>query len=187
MVQLRSEACRRLSTSSGVAIAPDIVVTAAHNVAGAAEVDVIGPAETWTGVAVLVDTNLDLAFVRVEGADLTPARLADQVGDVVAVGLALRRPVLQPARLLREVSARTTDIYREHEVVKRALELDAVISPGDSGAPVLNSAGEVAGIVVSSTADSADSTAYAVHVDELRGLLDEAVGLRTPVETRCWR
>ena len=80
MVQLRSEACRRLSTSSGVAVTHDIVVTAAHNVAGAAEVDVIGPAGTWTGVAVLVDTDLDVAFVRVEGANLTPAPLADRVG-----------------------------------------------------------------------------------------------------------
>lgn len=187
MVQLRSEACRRLSTSSGVAVTHDIVVTAAHNVAGAAEVDVIGPAGTWTGVAVLVDTDLDVAFVRVEGANLTPAPLADRVGVVVAVGLALRWPVLQPARLMREVSARTTDIYREHEVVKQALELEAVIAPGDSGAPVLNSAGEVAGIVVSSTADSADSIAYAVHVDEVKGLLNDAIGRRQPVETRCWR
>ncbi|MCP3934126.1 MAG: trypsin-like serine protease [Actinomycetia bacterium] len=187
-VQVQTTGCLRTSISSGVAVSRDLVLTAAHNVVGNTAVDIIdGSNRVHAGIPVVVDTNIDIALVAVPGAGLESIPLADRVGDVTAVALPLRDPVLRSVSLRRVVWANTTDIYRERDVVKHALEIDAEIQSGDSGSPVMNTAGEIVGIVVSSTKDRDDSIAYAVHFDEIRALVDSAEGLDAAVETRCWR
>lgn len=188
VVELVTNSCRRESRSTGVGVTGDLILTAAHNVAGNSSVTVIdSDSREVTGIPVLVDTDLDIAFVRVDSGTLTYLPLAERARPVAAVALPLRDPVLQPTGLLRVVRAETTDIYRQVDVVKRALELEATIEPGDSGAPVLNYSGEIAGIVVSSTIETDDSIAYAVHASEIEPLLIEALDSFVVVETRCWR
>jgi len=113
-----------------------------------------------------VDERDDLALLTVPGLRARRARLGP--ADRRAVVLVVRdgRVRALPAHVRRSIVAhiRTPDGRR---VVRRnALELQADVAPGDSGAPVIAPDGRVAGIVFAESGARAH-TAYAVAVSAL--------------------
>jgi S1-C subfamily serine protease len=94
---------------------------------------------------VRVDRRLDLAVLAVPGMRApAPARAAAHAGERVTVR-ALRGAL--PATVRRVVTAHVDGRVRP------ALELEAGVAPGDSGAPVVDSDGRVTGVVFAAAAD----------------------------------
>ena len=67
----------------------------------------------------------------------------------------------------------------------RNLEMDAPIDPGDSGGPVLNTDGEVVGMVRAAARRTPGGgrlvgTFYAVHADEIRAAVEEIRSRESP-------
>jgi len=172
-VAISTEGCTRPQQGTGVVIEGEMVLTAAHVLAGATDVEVTSwRGETFEALPVLIDPDLDFAVLRVTGLNVAPAPIADgEIGVIAAVAVPRGGTRLMGASLLRVVSARTTDIYRSHKVVKLALEVELDAQSGDSGAPILNSSSEVVGILISTSV--ALGSSFALHVDEFRDLLDE--------------
>jgi hypothetical protein len=114
--------------ATGAAVGRGEVLTVAHVLDGARSVRVAGrPARV-----VRVDRRRDLAWLA---ADVRPGAFADGL-HVLRAG----RPAVNPARVLRRVTARIGGVTRP------ALELDADVEPGDSGAP-LTRGGRIVGVV----------------------------------------
>ena len=102
--------------------------------------------ETYTGRVVGIDAISDLAIVEVPDVDLMPARLGGvediKPGSVVfVIGNAFGS---LPSVAMGVVSG----IERDRDEDISSLRLAVPISPGDVGGPVVNSQGEVIGIVL---------------------------------------
>ncbi len=142
----------------GFAAGGDRIVTVAHvlGAAGAPTVD------GRRARVVRVDRGADLALLAVPGLRAPAVRTgAGAPGDA--------RLLDRAARVRRAVTATVRDL--DGAAVRRAaLELDAAVAPGDSGAPVVGRGGRIVGVLFA-TSDRRPHTAYAVDGAALRSLL----------------
>jgi putative serine protease PepD len=141
------------ATGSGFVVSKDgLVVTNAHVIDGATSIKVkIGDGQQQTATLVGKDVSSDLALLKVDtgGKSLTPLKLADsgtvQVGDpTYAIGnpYGLSRTLTTGvvSALQRQISA------PNGFSISHVIQTDAALNPGNSGGPLLNSAGEVIGV-----------------------------------------
>jgi S1-C subfamily serine protease len=152
--------------STGVVVADGLVLTAAHGLRGAREVRV----DDRPARVVRLDRRTDAAVVAVPGLDGAVVVAPAVRRGAVSVGL---RDGAQPAAVRRLVTADVDEPSDSTAYRREALELDATIAPGDSGAPVLDRDGRLVGMVFA-TSRGTEHTAYAVAVSELRPLLSGA-------------
>jgi S1-C subfamily serine protease len=170
-VEVEGAACQRLQVGSGFAIGPNLVLTAAHVVAGELETTVT----TVTGRrlaarVVRFDPNRDVALLRVDGLALAGIKLtAAETGETGAV---LGHPggqdrlAVAPAVVTDELVASGRDIYGRSQTRRDLLVLGAAVHPGDSGGPVVDRSGDAVGMVFAVSPDH-PSTAYALSRSEL--------------------
>jgi S1-C subfamily serine protease len=135
---------------SGVVVTPDgYVVTNSHvaRAKGPLHVHLPGGGHV-VGRLVGADDRTDLAVVKVDASSLATLALPDtvtvRVGEiVVAIGnpLGLERSVS-----LGVVSALHRDLPTRDGVLEGLLQTDASVNPGNSGGPLLDTGGAVAGI-----------------------------------------
>jgi len=169
-------ACGVDSEGTGWVLQRGRVVTNAHVVAGASSVVVRMSGSTSVERATLVafDPSRDLAVLDVTdltapaldiGPDLTAGAPA------YAVGYPGDGPfTISPQRVRDRVTARGTDIYQSGAVDRDIYSLRGVVRPGNSGGPLLDQNGQVAGVVFARSATDAD-TGYALTLAELRPVL----------------
>jgi S1-C subfamily serine protease len=161
---------------SGIVMAPGLVLTAAHVVKGADEINVTDGDHSTTASVVAFDPDMDLAYVRLDdGLPGSTIELADSVvergergvayvfrdGHVVALPVVVRRPV----------QIKTEDIYIEGDTNRPGFELDADIEAGDSGGPVLVD-GKVVGVLWARSSKY-EHRAYAIDPVAAGGLVRE--------------
>jgi S1-C subfamily serine protease len=137
--------CRE-SGGSGFFVAPDLVVTNAHVLcAGDDSIEVgLSNDRTLVGRVVRRDDSLDLALVRVAGARVEPLPLGD-VADLAAGDRVMI--VGSPVGLDFTVQEGSIASLQRSAHGVAYLQLDAKVSPGNSGGPVVDLAGRVVGIV----------------------------------------
>jgi serine protease Do len=96
------------------------------------------------------DAPTDLAVLKIDESDLTPATFGDsdalQVGqDVVAIGFALDLKGA-PTVTRGVISAKGRTIDEQQYTINDAIQTDAGINPGNSGGPLVDAQGQVVGI-----------------------------------------
>jgi S1-C subfamily serine protease len=154
---------------SGILVDDDLVLTSAHVVAGARGITVRRNGVDLAGTIVGFDPEMDLAYVRVDGAPtrvLTVDSSGVERGDegtayVVRDG----EVVTLPVRVRRRVNLRTEDVYIQGETLRPGLDLDADIRAGDSGGAVVVG-GRIVGVL---WARSSKFEAKAYAIDAVRG------------------
>lgn len=183
-VRVEGEACGRVQDGSGFVVGPELVVTNAHVVAGERATVVQRSDGTEVAATVVVfDPDRDLVILRAPGLQRAALPLRDaEVGDVGAVfghpgGGPLRAA---PFEVGEALTATGTDIYDARRTERDVLVLAAALHPGDSGAALVDPAGNVVGVAFAIAPDRGE-VAYALSVDELRPLL--AGDLTQPVGT----
>jgi putative serine protease PepD len=154
-LSVRNGPFQQTGTSAGTGIVLSTngeIVTNAHVVAGATKISVTLPGETTARSATLVGSNTakDVAVLQLNDTrGLVAADLATgepKIGDdVIAVGNAL---ALEggPSVTRGIVSALDRTIETDNGTLERLIQTDAAISSGNSGGPLVNSAGQVLGI-----------------------------------------
>ena len=128
------------------------ILTNNHVVDGAQRITVaLADGRSIDATLVGGDLFTDLAVIKIEADDLTPAVVGDssqlQVGeDVVAIGHALDLSG-GPTVSKGVVSALERSIQEDAQsTIDGLIQTDAAINPGNSGGPLANSQGEVIGI-----------------------------------------
>lgn len=174
-VDAMQSSCSMESSGSGWVEAQGVVVTNAHVVAGSSSVQVIGQdARAYTATVVAFDPDRDVAVLRVPNLQAPVLRTGPALaaGDpAVVAGFPGGGPyTLGSARVRGALTASGTDIYQHNTVVREVYSLRATVRPGDSGGPLFDDQGEVAGMVFARSATDA-GTGYALTLDEIRPVL----------------
>lgn len=154
---VRQEEVLPAGVGSGVIVTADgYALTNHHVIQGADEVIVtLADGREIPAKVVGSDVGTDLAVLRLEASNLTPARIADsdalQVGDwVVAVGspFGLDHTVTAGIVSAKGRSGLTPRIASRQRIdrFEEFIQTDAAINPGNSGGPLVNLHGELVGI-----------------------------------------
>ena len=177
IVRVEGRACGKVQDGSGFVVADGLVVTNAHVVAGEGDKLVIdGDGESHDAEAVVYDPVRDLAVMSVPELAAPPLQLGTATeGDLGAVfgypgGGELR---VAPYRIAQIVRAEGRDLYDRVDTQRRVFFVATTLDPGDSGAALIDTSGEVVGIAFA-VAPGDDEVAYALDIGELEALLVSA-------------
>ncbi len=152
---------------SGFVVAPGLVVTNAHVVAGSNRVVVSDEAGYHNAYPVLFDPKYDIAVLRVSQLSDPPLHLdptyVNRGVDAVVLGYPLGRPSLnaQPAGVLTRIDATGYDIYGNQLTTRWMYEIQSLVRQGNSGGPLVEPNGTVIGVVFSRQSDN-DHIGYAL-------------------------
>jgi S1-C subfamily serine protease len=183
-VEVEGAACSRIQEGSGWVVAPGLVITNAHVVAGERETHVITiNGATLPADVVAFDPDADVAVLSVPELQAPP--LPTALPEVGMVGAVYGHPhggplAVIPARIAQNIVAVGTDIYRTSSSRRHVLVLATSLQPGDSGGALVDAAGQVVGVAFA-TDPGQEHTGYALTSDEVRAVLAHAGS--TPVPT----
>ena len=165
---------------SGVIISSDgYILTCAHVVSGASNITVSIGDKDYPATLVGEDTTSDIAVVKVDATGLTPATVGDsdnlKVGEsVMAVGNPLGELGGTVTSGIVSALNRSVSIQGSSSVNTMSLiQMDASVSPGNSGGGLFNMNGELVGIVNyyavtdAQTAAQLGVNAYGVYIVEV--------------------
>lgn len=192
VARVEGVACNFDIVGTAVFIESDQLVTNAHVVAGVEELFVRLPGGQVVSASLVgFDSDRDLALLTVEPAALTnagfivrPALLGvAQEGDTGMIAPLGQDGTIEllPYEVRRQILATGADIYREGNTLRSALDLEADIDPGDSGAGLFDGEGSLVGIVFASSRQK-DLVTYAIAATEVTEFLAET-DATTPVES----
>lgn len=177
--------CSQVQSGSGVAVAPDRVLTNAHVVLG---VDAPTVTDRARGVhaarIVHLDTAHDLAVLAVDGADLPVMPVgAELTGGASAsvLGYPDGGPFAStPATVQAVGEVPLGDVLTGAASMVDVYTLAADIRHGYSGGPVVDAAGNLAGLVFA-RAPGSDAVGYALTADTIAPVVAAAPGMTATV------
>ena len=186
VVKVRGNACGRGVSGSGWAAAEGLVVTNAHVVGGQSETFVQrrGSGTRLEATVVAFSVKNDVAVLRVPDLGAPALSFADgvEVGGQGAVeGYPLSGPfAIRAARIGQTRAVISQDAYGRGPVRRRITAFRGKVQPGNSGGPLVDTAGRVAGTVFAESVGGSTRGGYAVPNVTVRRVLASAGG---PVDT----
>ena len=159
---------------SGVIISSDgYILTCAHVVDGASTITVTIDDKDYTATLVGEDTTSDVAVIKIDATGLTPATVGDS--DSLKVGqsvMAVGNPLGELggtvtggmiSALNRSVTIQGTSSTNTMSLI----QMDASVSPGNSGGGLFNMNGELIGIVnAKSSSSDAEGLGFAIPIND---------------------
>lgn len=152
-VKVVSVGCGGLIEGSGFPVAPGMILTNAHVVAGSHDSQVMVPGRTGSLAAEVVffDPERDIAVLRVPDLNLAPLAINNS-GTRGTQGAVIGYPdggveQVAPGAIRGELNAVGRDIYSDQIVSREIFVLQATVIPGNSGGPFVDLQGQVLGVV----------------------------------------
>jgi S1-C subfamily serine protease len=194
-VQIIGAGCGVIQEGSGFVVAPDLVVTNAHVVAGVAHPVVLDATGRHPATAVLFDPRLDLSVLRVPGLNdpalpIDPTTVGRGTSGVV-LGYPEGGPFdYRPAAVAASFMATGLDIYGKTQTLRQVYQIDAVVQPGNSGGPLISSGdgakgipdGTVLGVVFARSTVNTD-VGYALAMAAVKADIDRVTASSPPRST----
>lgn len=152
-----------VGAGTGIIIDPNgVVVTNNHVISGATDISAfsVGDGRTYGVDVVGYDRTNDIAVLQLRGAGGMPAAAIGggvSVGEpIVALGNAggqggTPRAVAGRVVAVGQTVQASDSLTGAAETLNNLIQVDAAIQPGDSGGPIVNSAGQVVGINTAAT------------------------------------
>lgn len=165
---------------SGVIISQDgYLITNHHVVNGASQIRVrLNDGAEYEATVVGSDSKTDVAVLKIDATGLSPAIIGDsdnlQVGEFV---LAVGNPLGRLGGTVTDgiISALDRDVTVNHESM-HLLQMNAAVSPGNSGGGLFNARGELIGIVNAKSADSeAEGLGFAIPINTAIRVAEELI------------
>jgi S1-C subfamily serine protease len=155
-VKVLGTACANEQEGSGFVVAPGLVATNAHVIAGegSGSTQVLVGGTAYGATPVYFDPSFDLAVLRTN-APLGPvltisSSLVPNGTQAALLGYPEDGPLtVNPASVTEEVTAVGKDIYNSGTVTRGVYALAATVLPGNSGGPLMGPGGQVIGVVFS--------------------------------------
>ena len=188
IVKVLGTACGVGVEGSGWVAGRNLIVTAAHVVAGEQDTIVRIPGRVLPPVAdvVVLDIHNDVAVLRVSGVDLKPLRLADPQsgGSVAILGYPLDGGlVATPGRIGRTATVLTQDALEHGPVARSITAVAGRVEHGDSGGPAVDAAGRVESMIFAARRGA--SSGYGVPPSIIRSDLARAGTQPVSDNTTC--
>jgi len=172
---------------SGVIVSSNgLILTNNHVIENATQLTVTTSDDQELNATVIkADPVHDLAVIKAQGGDLTPATLGDsekiKVGEtVLAIGSPLGEFTETVTRGIVSALDRAITVGDQFtgrgEDLSDLIQTDAAINPGNSGGALINERGEVIGINTA-VAGSAQGIGFAIPINAAKTMIDEAAGL----------
>jgi S1-C subfamily serine protease len=186
-IHAKAPSCERALEGTGFVIAPQRVMTNAHVVAGANEVSVESGDRQLRARVVHYDPETDLAILAVSGLTAPTMGFAGQAADSgqdsIVLGYPLDGPYTAAASRVRDrIKLSGPDIYDSRTVTRDVFTLRAVVKSGNSGGPLVDTQGQVIGVVFGAAVDNSD-TGFALTADEVRDEVSRAPRLTDQADT----
>lgn len=183
VVRVQGLGCGGLVNGSGWVLSSNRVVTNAHVVAGVDSPKVYDAHGTHDARVVLYDAKNDLAVLAVKNLAAKPLSLRQEPLTNDSIGLVIGYPgggaeKAQTAAVLDRVDALGRDIYGQAKTIRNVYILQATVIPGNSGGPLLDTEGKVAGVVFG-TSTTYNNVGYALSLPQLT---DELATATTAVQ-----
>ena len=179
--------CQKSIEGSSFVFSPQHVMTNAHVVAGVPHPSVEVNGEHLEATTVLFDPKRDVAVLYVPGLQATPLAFAPKAAASGASAIVIGYPENGPftpvaARVRDRINARGVDIYSRSTVTREIYGLRSQVLPGNSGGPLISTAGQVLGVVFAAATDDSD-TGYALTATEVTPDAVAGYSARTAVGT----
>jgi S1-C subfamily serine protease len=165
-------------TGSGVIVSADgRVITNAHVVSGAQEVEVtLKDGRTLTGKVVGLDSVTDVAAIQLEAQALPTVVLGNSDNLIpgqwaIAIGNPLGLDNTVTAGIISAIGRSSQEVGVPDKRVN-FIQTDAAINPGNSGGPLLNDKGEVIGINTAIRAD-AQGLGFAIPIETAERIAEQ--------------
>ncbi|MGQ0574869.1 MAG: MarP family serine protease [Pseudonocardia sp.] len=190
-VRGRAPSCSRQLEGTGFVIAPQLVMTNAHVVAGTSETSVEvrrgRGIRTLDATVVVYDPNVDVAVLRVpdlEAASLPFDPAAAEVGaDAIVIGYPLDGPYrAAPAKVRQRIQLNGPNIYDTGAVSRDVYTVRAKVQSGNSGGPMIDPQGEVVGVVFGAALDDQE-TGFVLTAEQVQPAFDAARDRTRGVDT----
>jgi S1-C subfamily serine protease len=156
-----------------------LILTNNHVIDNAQRVEVtLNDQHKYKAEVIGVDQGHDLALLRINAPNLTPATLSDSTGLTVGQKVyAIGNPFGLSGTMTRGIISSIRSINgAQGNLIDNAIQTDAAINPGNSGGPLLNSRGEVIGIttmIASNGADQSSGVGFAIPINTAKAVLDD--------------
>jgi hypothetical protein len=189
VVKVYGMACGLGIEGSGWVVAPDLIVTNAHVVAGErdTEIQLRGTGAAIPVTVVAFDVRDDLAVLRVRALGLAPLTMAPDPrrGQPAAIlGYPLDGPFRARAgRLGQTQQVDTQDAYGTGEVLRQITALRGTVRPGNSGGPLVDSQGQVLATVFAAITGTARPGGFAIPNLVVSAVVQQARLRTAPVAT----
>jgi S1-C subfamily serine protease len=187
-VRVEGFGCGGVQTGSGFVVAPGLVATNAHVVAGIRSLSVYEQSgRRHRATTVYFDPKLDFALLRTSGLSgrvLQLLRTDVRHGGGAVLGYPGGSATLQPgpAAVLQELRAVGPDIYGR-PTQRNVYQLQATIRQGNSGGPFVRRDGTVLGVVFAASTND-PHVGYALTSSEVASRVDQARENTSQVDTR---
>jgi S1-C subfamily serine protease len=173
VVKILTTTCDEAGEGTGFVIGRRLIATVAHVVSGEVTMTIKAGSSTYSGRVIGIDNGSDVALIRtsepIAGHVFHFASVTPSVGDQLAVlGYPLDGPLTFTSGSVSGLNRRE-DI--EGIVRTGLLQTDAAVNPGNSGGPLLDAQGDVAGLVDAKVIN-AEGLGYAVTARTAEPLLD---------------
>jgi S1-C subfamily serine protease len=179
VVKLEGQGCGGVVDGSGFVIAPGLVGTNAHVIAGIRKPYVQDSKGTHSATPIWFDSKLDFAIVRV-------ANLAGSSLDISSNHVTNGSPAVvlgfpgggafraDPAVILDQFLASGRDIYGKGSTIRAVYEVKAGIIPGNSGGPLVSKDGHVIGVVFAEST-TRQNVGYVLTAPQIKQAIQSAV------------
>jgi serine protease Do len=174
VVKILASTCDGSGEGTGFVIGRRLIATVAHVVSGEVAMAIKAGHSTYSGKVIGIDDASDVALIRtsapLESYVFHFASTRPEVGDQLAViGYPLNGPLTFSAGSVSGLNRRE-DIEGQRRT--GLLQTDAAINPGNSGGPLIDSNGQVEGLVDAKNTE-AEGLGYAVSTSTATPLLQE--------------
>lgn len=189
VLKIRSDAttCGKVLTGTGFVIGSEHILTNAHVVGGSTRSVVEVNGGTMEATVVLYDSDRDLAVLYVPGLELPVLNLraapAVSQDDAIVLGYPGGGPyTVTPARIRSDYDLSGPNIYGTDTVNRDVYILRAAVRPGNSGGPLLDTQGQVIGVIFGSAIDDPE-TGFAMTVAEVQSTVTAGLTDTSEAET----
>jgi S1-C subfamily serine protease len=178
--------CGRGVEGTGFVYSPGRLMTNAHVVAGVDAPEVVVNGSSVQAQVVYYNPDLDVAVLELDTSGVPSLefdREAKQEDGVAILGYPQDGPFnVQPGRIRSEQRLRSPNIYGDGTVIREVFSLRGLVRPGNSGGPIVSSAGDVVGVVFAASVTDRD-TGYAITADQVGRSATIGISNDSPVST----